>query len=173
MAERRSASKTAAGGHEGAGGGRERPAGAGGAQRRQHQQATADAEAVARRYFEAIDARELDAAVAMWAPGGRENVRGQVDVHRAGGRARVHRRAARRDAGPAHGGRRDDHRGRSLRGAVAPHGHVRGPGSAERRARRPGSPLKLEGLDLLTVRDGLIQSNDAFTDTMGCRARSA
>jgi glyoxylase-like metal-dependent hydrolase (beta-lactamase superfamily II)/predicted ester cyclase len=29
-----------------------------------------------------------------------------------------------------------------------------------------GDPLSLEGLDLLTVRDGLIQSNDAFTDTM-------
>ena len=37
-------------------------------------------ESVARRYFEAIDARDLDAAVAMWADGGRENVRGQVDV---------------------------------------------------------------------------------------------
>jgi hypothetical protein len=33
------------------------------------------AEAVARRYFAAIDAREIDTAVAMWAPGGRENVR--------------------------------------------------------------------------------------------------
>ena len=51
------------------------------------------AEAVARRYFEAIDARDLDAAVALWAEGGRENVRGQVDVHGARGRARVHRRA--------------------------------------------------------------------------------
>jgi hypothetical protein len=38
------------------------------------------AEALARRYFEAIGARDLDAAVAMWAEGGRENVRGQVDV---------------------------------------------------------------------------------------------
>src|SRR5215469_11309460 len=38
------------------------------------------AEAVARRYFEAIGARDLDGAVAMWAEGGRENVRGQVDV---------------------------------------------------------------------------------------------
>ena len=36
--------------------------------------------AVARRYFEAIDARDLDAAVALWAEGGRENVRGQLDV---------------------------------------------------------------------------------------------
>ena len=39
-------------------------------------------EAVARRYFAAIDARDLEAAVALWAPGGRENVRGRVDVPR-------------------------------------------------------------------------------------------
>src|SRR5947209_18907430 len=38
------------------------------------------AESVARRYFAAIDARDVDAAVGMWAPGGREHVRGQVDV---------------------------------------------------------------------------------------------
>src|SRR5205823_5600853 len=38
------------------------------------------AEAVARRYFAAIDARDLDAAVALWAPGGRENVRGRIDT---------------------------------------------------------------------------------------------
>ncbi len=38
------------------------------------------AESVARRYFDAIDARDLEAAVALWADGGRENVRGQVDV---------------------------------------------------------------------------------------------
>ncbi len=29
-----------------------------------------------------------------------------------------------------------------------------------------GMPVELEGFDLLTVRDGLIQSNDAFTDSM-------
>ena len=38
------------------------------------------AESVARSYFDAIAARDLDAAVALWADGGRENVRGQVDV---------------------------------------------------------------------------------------------
>src|ERR1700694_2454572 len=37
-------------------------------------------ESVARRYFEALGAHDLDAAVGMWADGGRENVRGQVDV---------------------------------------------------------------------------------------------
>src|ERR1700721_1654486 len=38
------------------------------------------AEALARRYFSAIDARDLETAVSLWAPGGRENVRGRVDV---------------------------------------------------------------------------------------------
>src|SRR5437764_1011459 len=37
-------------------------------------------ETVARRYFDAVGARELEAAVAMWAPGGRESVRGQIDT---------------------------------------------------------------------------------------------
>src|SRR5258708_5976115 len=36
------------------------------------------AEGVARRYFAAIDARDLETAVSLWAPGGRENVRGRV-----------------------------------------------------------------------------------------------
>src|SRR4051812_28671104 len=43
------------------------------------EEATA-ADAVARDYFEAIGNRDLDAAVALWKPGGRENVRGQVDT---------------------------------------------------------------------------------------------
>ncbi|HXM86677.1 MAG TPA: hypothetical protein VN889_03490, partial [Solirubrobacteraceae bacterium] len=33
-------------------------------------------ESVARRYFDAIAARDLDGAVALWADGGRDNVRG-------------------------------------------------------------------------------------------------
>src|SRR2546423_12992370 len=37
-------------------------------------------ESVARRYFDAIAARDLEAAVGLWVEGGRENVRGQVEV---------------------------------------------------------------------------------------------
>ncbi len=37
-------------------------------------------EAVARRYFEAIGARDVSAAVALWAPGGHEHVHGRFDV---------------------------------------------------------------------------------------------
>jgi hydroxyacylglutathione hydrolase len=123
------------------------------------------AEAIARRYFAAIDARDLDEAVSLWAQGGRENVRGQVDVLAPEGvrefigdllgavpdlsmqvvsttseaeRCGVHWRATGTFAGP--GGF----------GGVTP----------------TGSPIELEGFDLLSVRDGLIQGNDAFTDSM-------
>jgi hydroxyacylglutathione hydrolase len=123
------------------------------------------AEAIARRYFAAINGRDLEAAVALWAPGGRENVRGRVDVHAPEGvrqfigelieavpdlvmevvstttekeRCAVQWRLTGTFAGP--GGF----------GGIAP----------------TGSPLVLEGCDLITVRDGLIQSNDAFTDSM-------
>jgi glyoxylase-like metal-dependent hydrolase (beta-lactamase superfamily II)/predicted ester cyclase len=126
---------------------------------------SSQAESVARRYFEAIGARELDAAVGMWADGGREHVRGQVDVVAPEGlrtfigdllgalpdltveilsatteddRCALQWRFTGTFAGPGHFG------------GLAPTGH----------------PIVLEGIDLLTVRDGLIQSNDAFTDTM-------
>ena len=103
--------------------------------------------------------------MALWAPGGRENVRGQVDVTAPegvrefvgdllgalpdlsweivsttteGDRCAVQWRFVGTFAGPG------------TFGGLAPTGH----------------PLVLEGVDLLTVRDGLIQSNEAFTDTM-------
>ncbi len=123
------------------------------------------AEAVARRYFGAIDARDLDQAVSLWAEGGREYVRGQVDVlapegvrgfigeligampdlsmqvvstTTEGERCGVQWRLTGTFAGPGHFG------------GVAP----------------TGLPVELEGFDLLSVRGGLIQSNDAFTDSM-------
>jgi hydroxyacylglutathione hydrolase len=123
------------------------------------------AEGVARGYFKAIDDRDLEAAVAMWAEGGRENVRGRVDVlapegvrefigellnavpdldmqvlstTAEGDRCGVHWRLKGTFAGP--GGF----------GGVSP----------------TGSPLAIEGFDLLTVKDGLIEANDAFTDSM-------
>src|ERR1039458_7776050 len=123
------------------------------------------AESVARRYFAAIDERDLEAAAALWAPGGRENVRGQIDTGAPEGvreflgsllgavpdlrmqvlstttedeRCGVHWRVNGTFAGPG------------SYGGIAP----------------TGAPLELEGFDLLTVRDGLIQSNDAFTDSM-------
>jgi hydroxyacylglutathione hydrolase len=123
------------------------------------------AEAVARRYFGAIDARDLEQAVSLWAEGGREYVRGQVDVlapegvrafigeligalpdlsmqvvstTTEGERCGVQWRLTGTFAGPGNFG------------GIAP----------------TGLPVEMEGFDLLTVRGGLIQSNDAFTDSM-------
>jgi glyoxylase-like metal-dependent hydrolase (beta-lactamase superfamily II)/predicted ester cyclase len=125
----------------------------------------AKAETIARRYFAAIDARDLDTAVALWAEGGRDNVRGRVDVRAPEGvrefigelisavpdlhmevvsttsegeRCGVHWRLTGTFAGPG------------TFGGVAP----------------TGSAIDIEGFDLVTVKGGLIQHNDAFTDSM-------
>ncbi len=123
------------------------------------------AESVARRYFEAIGARELDAAVAMWADGGRENVRGQVDVVAPEGvRTFI---ASLLDALPdltveiVSTTAQDDRCAVQWRFT----GTFAGPGDLSGVA-PTGDRVALEGLDLITVRDGLIQGNDAFTDTM-------
>jgi hydroxyacylglutathione hydrolase len=123
------------------------------------------AEALARRYFAAIDARNLDEAVALWADGGRENVRGQVDTQAPDGvRAfigeliaavpdldmQVLSTTAEADRCGVHWRLTGTFAGPGSFGGVAP----------------TGSRVELEGFDLLRVRDGLIQSNDAFTDSM-------
>jgi len=132
---------------------------------RRKRSGASEAETVARRYFEAIDAHDVESATAMWASGARENVRGQVDVlapegvrefigelvgampdlnmqvvstTAEGERCGVQWRLTGTFAGPGHFG------------GVAP----------------TGNPIELEGFDLITVRDGLIHGNDAFTDSM-------
>ncbi len=126
---------------------------------------SSQAESVARRYFEAIGARDVDAAVAMWADGAREHVRGQVDVLAPDG--------VRAFVGDLLGAlpdlsveilsttAEDDRCALQWRFS----GTFAGPGGFGGVA-PTGAPVVLEGIDLLTVRDGLIQSNDAFTDTM-------
>ena len=123
------------------------------------------AETVARRYFAAIGARDLDEAVSLWADRGRENVRGQVDVLAPEG-VRVFIGSL-IDAVPdldmqvvstTTEGERCAVQWR-IRGTFA------GPGRFGDLA-PTGNPIDLEGCDLLTVRDGLIQSNDAFSDSM-------
>ncbi len=123
------------------------------------------AEAVARRYFGAIDARDLELAVALWAHGGRENVRGQVDVLAPEG--------VRAFIGELIGALPDLHmevvsttsEGERCGVQWRLTGTFAGPGGFGGVA-PTGAPVVLEGFDLLTVRDGLIQSNDAFTDSM-------
>jgi glyoxylase-like metal-dependent hydrolase (beta-lactamase superfamily II)/predicted ester cyclase len=123
------------------------------------------AESVARRYFEAIDAHDVDAAVALWAEGGHEHVRGQVDAIAPDGV-----RGFIGDLLEALPDLRSEILSTTAQGERCAvqwrfTGTFAGPGQLNGIA-PTGDPLSLEGLDLLTVRDGLIQSNDAFTDTM-------
>ncbi len=123
------------------------------------------AEAVARRYFGAIDARDLDLAVSLWADGGRENVRGQVDVSAPEG--------VRTFIGELLGALPDlsmqvvstTTEGERCGVQWRMTGTFAGPGQFGGIA-PTGMPIELEGFDLLTVRDGLIHGNDAFTDSM-------
>jgi hydroxyacylglutathione hydrolase len=141
------------------------PAGESAKRRDRITQGSSEAETVARAYFAAIDAHDVERAAGMWAPGGREDVRGQglffgpegvrefigsliaampdlkmevVATTSEGERCALQWRIAGTFAGPG-----------SFNG-IAPTGHR----------------MELEGLDVLTVRDGLIHANDAFTDTM-------
>jgi hydroxyacylglutathione hydrolase len=122
------------------------------------------AESIARRYFGAIDAHDLEQAVSLWADGGRENVRGQVDTLAPVGvrefigglmnaipDLRMHVLSTTTEA---------DRCGVQWRLT----GTFAGPGGFAGVA-PTGSPIELEGFDLITVRDGLIQSNDAFSDS--------
>ncbi|MCW3029006.1 MAG: beta-lactamase domain protein [Solirubrobacterales bacterium] len=123
------------------------------------------AESVARRYFEAIDARDLETALSLWADGAHEFVRGQVDtVAPEGVRAFM---GGLIDAVPdlhmevvstTTEGERCGVQWR-LTGTFAGPGDFAG-------VEPTGRPIELEGFDLITVRDGLIHGNDAFTDSM-------
>jgi glyoxylase-like metal-dependent hydrolase (beta-lactamase superfamily II)/predicted ester cyclase len=122
------------------------------------------AEAIARRYFAAIDARDLEQAIALWAPGGRENVRGQVDVlapdgvrEFIGGLIEALPDLSMQVVSTTSEGDRCGVQWR-LTGTFAG-------GSGFNGIAPTGSPVTLEGFDLITVRDGLIQSNDAFSDS--------
>jgi hydroxyacylglutathione hydrolase len=123
-------------------------------------------ESVARRYFEAIAARDLDGAVALWADGGRDNVRGQVDVLAPEGVREF--LAELLDAVPdldfqVVSTTTEDDRCAvqwSLSGTFA------GPGTLGGIA-PTGDRVALDGIDLLRIADGLIQGNDAFPDSIG------
>lgn len=119
---------------------------------------------VADQYFDAIARRDLEAAVALWAPGGRENVRGQVDtVAPEGVRAflgglfaavpdlefRVVAKTVQRD-----------------RAAVRWTATGTFCGAPYQGIEPTGARIALEGVDELRITDGLIVENNAFTDGM-------
>ena len=125
-----------------------------------------EAERVALAYFEAINARDLERAVAMWLPGGLEHVRGQAQVSAPDGlRAYISEML---DAFPdlrfeilstTSEGERCGVQWR-LTGTFAGPGRFAG-------VQPTGDRISVEGLDLLQVSGGAICANDAFVDTMG------
>jgi hydroxyacylglutathione hydrolase len=121
------------------------------------------AEAVARHYFEAIGARELESAVGMWADGGREFVRGQADVLAPDGVREFigSLLEAMPDMKMEVVGTTTEGERCAVQWTIA--GTFAGPG-AMNGVQPTGALVKLEGVDVLTVRDGKIQANDAFTD---------
>jgi hydroxyacylglutathione hydrolase len=123
------------------------------------------AEAVARRYFEAIDAHDLETAVSLWASGGREYVRGQIDALAPegvrsfiGGLLEAVPDLHMEVVSTTTEGDRCGVQWR-LTGTFAGPGDFAGVAPT-------GARIDLEGFDVITVRDGLVQSNDAFTDSM-------
>jgi hydroxyacylglutathione hydrolase len=122
-----------------------------------------ETEAVARRYFDAITARDVDAAVALWAEGGREHVRGQVDVLAPEGVREFIGGLI--EAMPDMKMEVVETTTEGERCAVwwTLTGTFAGPGTLSG-AKATGDPLKLEGVDVLTVREGKVQANDAFPD---------
>ena len=126
----------------------------------------ADAGRSRRRYFDALARRDLDAAAACWAPDGVDRLVGQADAHGPEGVraffgelfAAVPDFAFEVEAIVAEGDR----------AAVRWNATGTFAGDAAYQGIEPtGGRVELAGLDLLTVRDGLIVRNDAFSDGMG------
>ncbi len=121
--------------------------------------------AVAEAYFAALTSRDVEAMLACWAPGGREAIRGQVDTTAPDGVRAYFTElfAAVPDLGfrvlaTTVEGERAVVRW-ELEGtfAGAPFGGIAA----------TGRRIALEGMDELTIRDGLIQGNNAYTDSLG------
>lgn len=119
---------------------------------------------VAAAYFAALARRDVEAMVACWAPGGREHIRGQVDTTAPEGvrdyftglfaafpdlAFRVVATTVQKERAVVRW---------ELEGTFA--------GAAFGGIEPTGARVRLEGLDELTVRDGLIQENNAFADGM-------
>lgn len=123
------------------------------------------AEETVRDYFQALGERDLESAVSRWAPGGHEHVRGLTEIEAPEGVRAFFGELL--QALPDL--RVEVLSTTSEEGRCAVHwrftGTFVGPGQLGGLA-PTGDPIVLEGLDLFTVRDGLIQSNEAFTDTL-------
>jgi glyoxylase-like metal-dependent hydrolase (beta-lactamase superfamily II)/predicted ester cyclase len=120
---------------------------------------------VAKAYFDAVGRRDVDAMAECWRPGGREFIRGQVDTTAPDGvRAffselfgavpdfdlRVEDMVVEKDRAVVRWRATGTFGGDTAFGGVKPN----------------GSRIELEGCDVLLITDGLIDRNDAFSDSM-------
>ena len=120
---------------------------------------------VAKSYFDAIARRDLDAMVELWRPGGREFIRGQVDTTAPDGvRAFFTELFA---AVPDFDLQVQDMVVDKGRAAVRWRATGTFSGDTAFKGFEPnGARLDLEGCDVLQISDGLIDANDAFSDSM-------
>jgi glyoxylase-like metal-dependent hydrolase (beta-lactamase superfamily II)/predicted ester cyclase len=125
----------------------------------------AETERVADAYFEAIARRDVDAAVALWQPGGREHVRGVIDAVAPDGVREFLRGML--DPMPdlqlevvekTVQGDRAAYRYRAT-GTFA--------GAPFQGVEATGARLTVEGIDVLKVRAGRIVANDGVVDGLG------
>lgn len=121
------------------------------------------AKQVATAYFEAIANRDLDAMEACWAPGSRDVLYGMADL-RVPGSFREYFDGL-FTAFPDFAMTVVDMVAYGDKAAVrwAATGTFTGPGKFEGLV-ATGAAIELEGLDLLTIRDGLIRENHAYTN---------
>jgi glyoxylase-like metal-dependent hydrolase (beta-lactamase superfamily II)/predicted ester cyclase len=122
-------------------------------------------EQVARRYFAAVAARDVDAMVACWRPGGLDRLHGQADLVAPDGvRAWFEELfAAIPDAAMEVLSTTTEDDRCAVRWRLT--GTFAGPGDWQGFA-PTGSRLDLEGCDVVQVADGLVVANDAFVDGM-------
>lgn len=128
-------------------------------------QTDAAPEAVARRYFAAVAARDVDAMVACWRPGGLDRLHGQADlIAPEGVRAWFQALfAAVPDAAMEVLSTTTEDDRCAVRWRLT--GTFAGPG-AWQGFEPTGARLDIQGCDLLTVEDGLVVANEAYTDGM-------
>jgi len=120
---------------------------------------------VATAYFEAIASRDLDAMVEQWSPGGIDHFYGMEDLTAPQGIRQFFGEMF--QAIPDFSMSVTDMVAYGEKAAVrwAAIGTFNGEGMFQGIA-PTGARVELEGLDLLTVRDGLIQENFAYTNGM-------
>ncbi|MDQ3729862.1 MAG: ester cyclase [Actinomycetota bacterium] len=120
---------------------------------------------VATAYFEAIAARDLGAMVEQWAPGGIDHFYGMADLKAPEGVRSFFGEMFR--AVPDFSMSVTDMVTYGEKAAVRWKATGTFDGDGKLQGVAPtGAHLELEGLDLLTIRDGLIQENFAYTNGM-------